>query len=193
MLGLDSTLDGMLPHADMLCVLRYIPQEATPEDQGHELEQETQEEGRKVPEPPVVPASLAVLPATKATASPASKPASSRYAGSTAEVPPVLPPRLHATGTTAASTGTLPTRGWQACRDAQLLAGTTGQESPVVPALRSSLVHQTTTAPPEIFFHLAGSTDRLTGTTGAAGLRAKMAGSPCNLIPSLAISTWTYK
>ena len=45
MLVLDSTLDGMLPHADMLCVLRYIPQEDSLMDQDDKLKRCTQGEG----------------------------------------------------------------------------------------------------------------------------------------------------
>ena len=55
MLDLDSTLDGMLPHADMLCVLRYIPQEDSLMDQDGKLKRSTQgeEAARKqsVPDP----------------------------------------------------------------------------------------------------------------------------------------------
>ena len=38
-LDLDSPLDGMLPHADMLCVIRYIPQKDSKMDQEEEQEE----------------------------------------------------------------------------------------------------------------------------------------------------------
>ena len=181
MLGLDSTLDGMLPHADMLCVLRYIPQEATPEDQGHELEEE---EGREETDSPVVPASPAVLPAKRPKdheATQVGAPAQHhRATGTTGKNLPVLPPRSSPDGTTDAATGLLPTEGWHTCsnlaEDVQMLhryyrSDITGSTGPAGTAPHNNLR-------PRVYLpsHRPGTTDRPTGTTGAAGLCAKMAG-----------------
>ena len=58
MIDLDSTLDGMLPHADMLCVLRYIPQEDSLMDQDDKPKQGAEEEKEAVPGAPVLPVPL---------------------------------------------------------------------------------------------------------------------------------------
>ena len=100
-------LNGLLPHADVLSVLRYNPQEATPKDQDNELEQKTQEEEEEDTPSPVLPARTTVVPARRPQrpetlhADAPTPPPHGRYyplgvAGTTAQhtAPPVLPPAV---------------------------------------------------------------------------------------------------
>ena len=87
MLDIDSPLDGMLSQADMLCVIRYIPQGASTSSQDGKLEQEGREEEASAPvavlpvPAPVLPASVAYKPTLLLH----------RATGTTGKPQPVLP------------------------------------------------------------------------------------------------------
>ena len=124
---LDFPLNGLLPHADTLCILRYNSQEDAVEDQAVKLTYGGKEEE------------------------------------DTQLCLAVLPPRLPDTGSTDASTGSLPVTSCQtrsiAATIAEVITGTTGWTTPVVPALRERRL-ATPRARPD------ASSSRTTGCTG---------------------------
>ena len=100
----DSTLDGMLLHADTLCILRYEPPKPR-EDGASRASKEGREDQASSPGA-VLPASSPVLPASVHSAPTLLL---SRVTGTTGSLQPVL----LGTGTTDATTGSLPVRSCQ--------------------------------------------------------------------------------
>ena len=165
---LDSTLNGLLPHADTLCILRYNSQEEAPKDQAVKLKRGRKEEKETSPLLAVLPVPWPVLPASPGATSPASHVAKTRATGSTANTRPVEP----GPGSTDGTSGPLPVEACQTCSNAaqieEIVTGSTGWTIPVEPALRDDqpstprVSAKTSCAPPGRFYRQA------TGTTGAA-------------------------
>ena len=111
MLDSDSPLDGMLPQANMLCVIRYIPQGDSTSSQDGKLEQEGREEQASVPAA-VLPAQAPVLPAPVTSA------------------PTLL---MDHAGTTDRTTGSLSLKGWQPLGNLSTSTQVPPREPPVLP------------------------------------------------------------
>ena len=93
-------LNGLLPHADTLCILRYNPQEDTLRRQAAKPTHGEDEDGAAKLALAVLPMTPPILPANPGRASLASTRTHLCTTGSTAGVQPVLPPTIGSTGTT---------------------------------------------------------------------------------------------